>query len=102
MFKKRTVYDIVMSLKVYSAAVVGVDAFEVEIEVRAGCGPEGRISVVGLPDTAVKESRDRVLSALSNSAFRRPRGKITINIAPPRCAKRDRALICQLPWRCCN
>jgi magnesium chelatase family protein len=82
MFKKRTVCDIVMSLKVYSAAVVGVDAFEVEIEVRAGCGPEGRISVVGLPDTAVKESRDRVLSALSNSALRRPRGKITINIAP--------------------
>jgi hypothetical protein len=49
--------------KVYSAAVVGVDAFEVEIEVHAGWGPEGRISVVGLPDTAVKESRDRVLSA---------------------------------------
>lgn len=71
-----------MPSKVYSAAVVGVDAFEVEIEVDAGWGPEGRISVVGLPDTAVKESRDRVLSALSNSALRRPRGKITINIAP--------------------
>jgi magnesium chelatase family protein len=71
-----------MPSKVYSAAVVGVDAFEVEIEVHAGWGPEGRISVVGLPDTAVKESRDRVLSALSNSALRRPRGKITINIAP--------------------
>jgi len=71
-----------MPSKVYSAAVMGVDAFEVEIEVHAGWGPEGRISVVGLPDTAVKESRDRVLSALSNSALRRPRGKITINIAP--------------------
>jgi magnesium chelatase family protein len=71
-----------MPSKVYSAAVVGVDAFEIEIEVHAGWGPEGRISVVGLPDTAVKESRDRVLSALSNSALRRPRGKITINLAP--------------------
>jgi magnesium chelatase family protein len=74
-----------MPSKVYSAAVVGVDAFEVEIEVHAGWGPEvgdQRISVVGLPDTAVKESRDRVLSALSNSALRRPRRKITINIAP--------------------
>jgi magnesium chelatase family protein len=59
-----------------------VDAFEIEIEVHAGWGPEGRISVVGLPDTAVKESRDRVLSALSNSALRRPHGKITINLAP--------------------
>ncbi len=54
-----------MSSKVYSAAVVGVDASGVEIEVDAGWGPEGRIAVVGLPDTAAKESRDRVLSALS-------------------------------------
>jgi magnesium chelatase family protein len=57
----------VMPSKVYSAAVVGADAFEVEIEVHAGWGAEGRISVVGLPDTAVKESKDRVLSAISNS-----------------------------------
>ena len=71
-----------MPSKVYSAAVVGLDAFEVEIEVHAGWGPEGGISVVGLPDTAVKESRDRVLSALCNSALQRPRGKITINIGP--------------------
>ena len=71
-----------MPSKVYSAAVVGVDAFEIEIEVHAGWGPEGRVAVVGLPDTAVKESRDRVLSALSNSALRRPRGRITINLAP--------------------
>jgi magnesium chelatase family protein len=71
-----------MPSKVYSAAVVGVDAFEIEIEVHAGWGPEGRVTVVGLPDIAVKESRDRVLSALSNSALRRPRGKITINLAP--------------------
>src|SRR5882762_914816 len=50
-----------MPSKVYSAAVVGVDAFEVEIEVHAGWGPDGKIAVVGLPDTAVKESRDRAL-----------------------------------------
>jgi magnesium chelatase family protein len=71
-----------MPSKVYSAAVVGVDALEVEIEVHAGWGTEGRIAVVGLPDTAVKESKDRVLSAISNSALRWPRGKITINVAP--------------------
>jgi magnesium chelatase family protein len=71
-----------MPSKVYSAAVVGVDAFEVEIEVHAGWGAEGRIAVVGLPDTAVKESKDRVLSAISSSALRWPRGKIAINVAP--------------------
>jgi hypothetical protein len=49
-----------MPWKVYSAAVVGVEAFEVEIEVHAGWGNTDKIAVVGLPDTAVKESKDRV------------------------------------------
>src|ERR1700676_1157055 len=72
-----------MTSKVYSAAVVGVEAFEVEIEVHAGWGNTEKIAVVGLPDTAVKESKDRVTSAISNSAFRWPYGKrITINLAP--------------------
>ena len=43
-----------MPSKVYSAAVVGVEAFEVEIEVHAGWGNADKIAVVGLPDTAVK------------------------------------------------
>jgi magnesium chelatase family protein len=72
-----------MPSKVYSAAVVGVDAFEVEIEVHAGWGNHDKIAVVGLPDTAVKESKDRVTSAISNSALRWPSGqRITINLAP--------------------
>jgi magnesium chelatase family protein len=45
-----------MPSKVYSAAVVGIDAFEVEIEAHAGWGNSDKIAVVGLPDTAVKES----------------------------------------------
>ena len=73
----------VMPSKVYSAAVVGVEAFEVEIEVHAGWGNADKIAVVGLPDTAVKESKDRVTSAICNSALRWPSGKrITINLAP--------------------
>ena len=65
------------------AAVVGVEAFEVEIEVHAGWGNTDKIAVVGLPDTAVKESKDRVTSAISNSSLRWPYGKrITINLAP--------------------
>ena len=72
-----------MPSKVYSAAVVGVEAFEVEIEVHAGWGNSEKIAVVGLPDTAVKESKDRVTSAICNSALRWPYGKrITINLAP--------------------
>jgi magnesium chelatase family protein len=70
-----------MPSKVYSAVVVGVDAFEVEVEVHAGWGNSDKIAVVGLPDTAVKESKDRVTSA--NSALRWPSGqRITMNLAP--------------------
>ena len=72
-----------MPSKVYSAAVVGVEAFEVEIEVHAGWGNTDKIAVVGLPDTAVKESKDRVTSAICNSGLRWPYAKrITINLAP--------------------
>jgi magnesium chelatase family protein len=79
----KTVCCSVMPSKVYSAAVVGVEAFEVEIEVHAGWGNTDRIAVVGLPDTAVKESKDRVTSAITNSGLRWPYGqRITINLAP--------------------
>jgi len=72
-----------MLSNVYSAAVVGVDAFEVEIEAHAGWGNSDKIAVVGLPDTAAKESKDRVTSAICNSALRWPSGqRITINLAP--------------------
>jgi magnesium chelatase family protein len=67
--------------KVYSAAVYGVDAYEVEIEVNAASGAPV-IVVVGLPDVAVKESKDRVTTAISNSGFHWPRGRTTINLAP--------------------
>lgn len=70
-----------MLAKVYSAAVYGVDAFEVEIEVNAGGGLPN-IIIVGLPDAAVKESRDRVTTAVSNSGYFWPHGRTTINLAP--------------------
>ncbi len=70
-----------MLAQIYSAAVLGVDAYEVEIEVNAGWGDAG-IVLVGLPDTAVKESRDRVTTAISNSGYRWPRSRTTINLAP--------------------
>lgn len=66
-----------------SATVVGVQAFPVEVEVDVGRGfAEGNAVVVGLPDAAVRESRDRVKSAIQNSGFQYPDGRITINLAP--------------------
>jgi len=70
-----------MLAKVFSAAVFGVDAFEVEIEVNGGRG-DPNIIIVGLPDTAVKESKDRVTTAIDNSGYRWARGRMTINLAP--------------------
>jgi len=70
-----------MLAKVCSAAVNGVEAYPVEVEVNAGWG-DTVIVIVGLPDAAVKESRDRVSTALSNSAFKFPMGRTTINLAP--------------------
>src|SRR4051794_10770640 len=71
-----------MFAKVFSGAVYGVDAFEVEIEASTSGGNSVVIVVVGLPDAAVKESKDRVTTAISNSGFRWPRGRTTINLAP--------------------
>jgi magnesium chelatase family protein len=70
-----------MLAKVFSAAVWGVDAYAVEVEVNCAFGSPV-VVVVGLPDTAVKESRDRVKTALENSAFKHPYGRTTINLAP--------------------
>jgi len=70
-----------MLAKVCSAAVNGIEAYPVEVEVDSGFG-ESYCVIVGLPDAAVKESRDRVSTALSNSGFRFPLGRTTINLAP--------------------
>ncbi|MDB6057605.1 MAG: ATP-binding protein [Verrucomicrobiales bacterium] len=70
-----------MLARVFSAAVNGIEAFPVEVEVNAGWG-DTIIVIVGLPDAAVKESRDRVNTALSNSGYTFPMGRVTINLAP--------------------
>ncbi len=70
-----------MLAKVCSAAVNGIEAYPVEVEVNAGFG-DTIIVIVGLPDAAVKESRDRVMTALINSGFTFTFGRTTINLAP--------------------
>lgn len=70
-----------MLAKVCAASVQGIDAFPVEVEVHAGYGDTVCV-IVGLPDAAVKESRDRVNTAISNSGFQFLMGRTTINLAP--------------------
>ena len=74
-------HKICMLSRVFSSAVTGIDAYPVEVEVNDGFG-EILIVIVGLPDAAVKESRDRVITAMSNSGFKFPMSRITINLAP--------------------
>jgi magnesium chelatase family protein len=70
-----------MLVKIASAAILGLEAYQIEIEVDSSKRLPGQ-SIVGLPDAAVKESRDRVRAAIENSGFDFPRGYFTINLAP--------------------
>ena len=70
-----------MLARVCSAAVNGIEAYPIEVEVNAGYG-DTLVVIVGLPDAAVKESRDRVMTALINSGFAFTFGRTTINLAP--------------------
>lgn len=72
-----------MLFKTSSAAVYGIDAYLVQVEVDVGSGRPGDFNVVGLPDIAVKESRERIKSALKNCGFDFPTHQsVTVNLAP--------------------
>ncbi|MDR2860853.1 MAG: YifB family Mg chelatase-like AAA ATPase [Elusimicrobiota bacterium] len=66
---------------VYSAAILGIEASVVEVEVYISNGMP-RFSIVGLADIAIKESRDRIFAAIKNSGFNFPFKRITVNLAP--------------------
>jgi len=67
--------------KVLSSAVLGIDAYRVEVEVDITSGLPS-FSTVGLPEASVKESKERVKSAIANSGYRFPDDRITVNLAP--------------------
>jgi len=67
--------------KVLSSAVLGIDAYQVEVEVDITSGLP-TFATVGLPEASVKESKERVKSAINNSGFRFPDDRITVNLAP--------------------
>lgn len=72
-----------MLAQTYSAAIVGVEAKTVAIEVNIYEPTETPvITIVGLPDAAIRESRERIWSAIALSGYRLPRGRTTINLAP--------------------
>jgi magnesium chelatase family protein len=71
-----------MLSNVLSASVVGIDAYKVEVEVDISSRGLPHFSMVGLPDAAVKESRDRVRASLKNIGFNFPLKQITVNLAP--------------------
>ncbi|MBS1689880.1 MAG: YifB family Mg chelatase-like AAA ATPase [Bacteroidetes bacterium] len=70
-----------MLVKVFGSAVYGVEAMTITIEVDLATGTTGYF-IVGLPDNAVKESIERILSAIKNNGFERPRTKVVVNMAP--------------------
>ena len=71
-----------MFARTYSGAVVGVDAVRVEVEADcSGSGMSG-LEIVGLPDNAVKESRQRIRSAFENSGLRMTQRTVVVNLAP--------------------
>ena len=80
-----------MLFKTISASVYGIDAYLVEVEVDVGSARMQDFNVVGLPDNAMKESRERIKSALRNCGVEFPYGQgVTINLARRRTQRRFR------------
>ena len=71
-----------MVAKVRAIGLNGIDGYAVEVEADFRMGDKLSIAIVGLPDTAMKEARDRVRSAIQNSGFLLPEAEYTLNLAP--------------------
>lgn len=75
-----------MLFKTLSAAVYGIDAHVIEVEIdltpKSGDGMASSFTMVGLPDTAVRESRERIRASINNCGFFFPLHRVTVNLAP--------------------
>lgn len=80
-----------MFSKVWTSTTLGIDALPIEVETHIETGMPS-YTVVGLPQGAVRESRDRIYAALENRSLPKPRGAITINLAPADVRKEGAAL----------
>ncbi len=84
--------------RTYSAAIQGIDAHLIDVEVDMyPAGTNRDFVTVGMPDAAVKESRERIKSALLNSGFGYPSKSVTINWLPQMCEKKALVSICRWP-----
>lgn len=70
-----------MLARIFSCGVIGLEGVVIEVEVDTSNG-QPKVLIVGLPDAAVQESRERVQSAIKNSGFFFPRKRVTVNLAP--------------------
>ncbi len=79
--RARLYYPSAMLARIFSCAIIGLDGVVVEVEVDAGQGLPG-MDIVGLPDAAVVESRQRVQTAIRNAGLPFPRKRLVVNLAP--------------------
>ena len=84
---------------VRTAAVFGIEAFPVQVEVDVSFGLPS-FTMVGLPDAGIRESRDRIRSAIRNSGFEFPPHRITVNLAPADVRKEGASSICRSRSAC--
>lgn len=80
-----------MYIRAHSCALHGIEAIPIEVELDVGPGQPG-LTLVGLPDLAIRESRERVRSALVNSGYSYPKRRMTMNLAPADVPKEGSAL----------
>jgi len=79
--EKRSSAELLPQSRVRSTSLVGVEAFEVEVEAKT-LGQKGGIRIVGLPDGVLREAKERVRCAISNSGFNLPDGEIIVSLSP--------------------
>jgi Subunit ChlI of Mg-chelatase len=82
----------------HSAAVFGIKAYPIAVEVDLSSGQKLNLMTVGLPDTAVRESSERVKAALRNCGYILPPQRITINLAPADVKKEGGASVIKCGW----
>ncbi|HEU19377.1 MAG TPA: ATP-binding protein, partial [Deltaproteobacteria bacterium] len=70
-----------MIVKVISSAILGIESYAIDVEVDITRGLP-QFSTVGLPDTAVRESKDRIKAAIKNSGYSFPKNRVTVNLSP--------------------
>ena len=88
-----------MIAKTNSASVLGIDAHPMDVEVDVSIGLS-TFNIVGLPDGTIKESRDRVTAAVTNSGFNFPARRILVNLAPAALRKNYRVQSFLSHWLC--